>query len=321
MRISPEPNHLRSRDPRTIEEIERSFSAGHLREAVEASPAVERRVDLSPAEFECEYRGKGRPVVMQGMLDHWHSVKEWTFEFLADKCGDTVVVVNSYTRKRAQKVTFRDFFAMLSASQAPDHQPLYLQEWLFMVDCPFLAADTPELEIAQYDFRRNLYGEKISTNHQLWIGQKGASTTVHQDSYMIDVMHAQIVGAKRWSIMAPPAWLGTDEGGALNFETLAQSVEAQIMHCDLGPGEVLYLPALWWHRIELLSDSIGLGRKCLDEKNLQEHVRLRLAELLPLALNNEGVNQAYPELYQVVMMRNLAWAKLLEIDLDRLRPA
>jgi len=78
-----------------------------------------------------------------------------------------------------------------------------------MADCPFLAEDLPELEIAQYDFRRELYGEKISTNHQLWIGQKSATTRIHQDSYFIDVMHAQIIGRKCWCVMNPEASLHT----------------------------------------------------------------------------------------------------------------
>jgi hypothetical protein len=54
--------------------------------------------------------------------------------------------------------------------------------------------------------------------------------------------------------------------------------------------------------------------------NLQPHIKMRLAELLPLALNHDRVRESYPELYKLVMLRNRAWAKLLEIDLDKLRP-
>ena len=55
------------------------------------------------------------------------------------------------------------------------------------------------------------------------------------------------------------------------------------------------IPALWFHRIELLSNSIGLGRKCLDESNLQMHIRLRMAELLALLLNQDEIKQSHPE--------------------------
>jgi len=47
---------------------------------------------------------------------------------------------------------------------------------------------------------------------------------------------------------------------------------------------------------------------------------MRFAELLCLALNHEQVKQAYPELYKVVILRNHAWAKLMNIDFTKLRP-
>lgn len=75
---------------------------------------------------------------------------------------------------------------------------------------------------------------------------------------------------------APEAHLVQDENGEPDFTALLADPAERIMQCVLDPGEVLYLPALWWHRIHLLTDSIGLGRKCLDEKNLQQHVKMRL---------------------------------------------
>jgi Cupin-like domain len=318
--MKPATNYLKNRDAANIEEIECGFSSGLLSEAMAASPTIERRSRLTPGEFDEEYRKKGKPVVIEGLMDEWRSLKEWSFDYLAAKCSAAQVVVDSYTSKRTCRMTFAEFVAMLRAERGPDHMPLYLQEWLFMADCPSLADDLPELAIAQYDFRRNLYGDRISTNHQLWIGQKGATTRIHQDSYFIDVLHAQIVGAKHWCVMAPPAFLGRDVRGELDFRGLASHPDTGMMQCVLNPGEVLYLPAQWWHRIKLRSDSIGLGRKCLDEANLQQHIHMRLAELLPLALNHERVKQAYPELYEVVMLRNRAWARLLNIDLEKLRP-
>jgi ribosomal protein L16 Arg81 hydroxylase len=87
----------------------------------------------------------------------------------------------------------------------------------------------------------------------------------------------------------------------------------------LKPGDVLYLPAWWYHRIELLSDSIGLGRKCLDEANLQLHIRQRIGELLALALNQDELRQTHTELFDVVMARGRSLAQQMDIDLSKLR--
>jgi hypothetical protein len=316
----PESNMMKVRDRETIDKIEESFASGVLSEALRKAPQIERRSKLSIAEFVEQYRKKLKPVVVEGLMNEWPALQKWSWNYLVRKCGNAQVVVDSYNSKRARKVTFIEFVEMMKANQESVQQPIYLQEWLYMATCPQLAEDLPELPIAQYDFRRNLFGEKISTNHQLWIGQKGATTRIHQDSYFIDVMHAQILGEKHWCIMSPEATLERAESGEFLFEKLVNDPSVQILQCVLKPGDVLYLPAQWWHRIKLLSDSIGQGRKCLDEVNLQRYTHMRFAELLALALNHDYVKQAYPELYKVVVLRNQAWAKLMNVDLNKLRP-
>lgn len=313
-------NLLKRRDKAGIDLIENSIRSGPLADAKNKARPIERRTRLTPDVFENEFRRTLTPVVIEGLLDEWPALKKWSFGFLAEKCGDARVVIDSYDSAAARETSFADFVTKLAATAATGQSPIYLQEWLYRASCPQLAEDLPELAIAQYDYRQKLYGEKISTNHQLWIGQKGATTRLHQDSYLIDVMHAQIMGEKHWFVMSPNATLTPDKNSNPDFSSLIENPDIRMMQCVLRPGDVLYLPALWWHRIELQSDSIGLGRKCLDEVNVREHIRLRLAELMALALNHEQVKQAHPELYKVVILRNLAWAKLLDIDLTKLRP-
>jgi hypothetical protein len=136
---------------------------------------------------------------------------------------------------------------------------------------------------------------------------------------MIDVLHAQIVGCKHWIVMSPQTSVSADSSGGFDFAGMIENPDTRIMQAELQPGDVIYLPAEWWHRIELKSDSIGQGRKCLDQANVQQHTRMRLAELMALALNHDHVKQTHPELYNVVVLRTRAWAKLLDIDLNKLR--
>lgn len=316
-----EMNVLKKRDLASLSVVENAFHTGLLASMLPGVPEIERRHKLSQQQFEDDYRKQKCPVIINGLTDAWPAIKKWNFNYLAERCGLTPVTVNSYSSKKAREVTFAEFVQILKQNEElPLASPIYLQEWYYQTTCPWLAEDLPELDIAQYDFRRNLYGEAISTNHQLWIGQRGGITRIHQDSYMVDVIHVQIVGEKRWYIMGPNAELHYDEHGQLDLQTLCENPDTQLMQCVLKPGEVLYLPALWFHRIELLSNSIGLGRKCLDESNLQMHVHLRMAELLALLLNQDEIKQSHPELFDVVMMRNRAWAKRMNIDLSKLRP-
>jgi hypothetical protein len=316
-----EANALKRFDKAGIAALDAAFSSGPLADAIDCAPEIPRRRGLSPRQFEQEHRRLQGPVLLEGMVGDWPAIRHWSFRHLAERCGSTVVTVDGYNSEKAREMTFAEFAALLEAAEGKQPaSPVYLQEWYYKVAAPTLADDIPELDIAQYDFRRNLYGENISTNHQLWIGQRGGVTIMHQDSYMVDVMHVQIVGEKRWYVMSPAAQLHYRDDGELDFEGLVRDPKTQLMQCTLKPGEVLYLPALWWHRVELLSDSIGLGRKCLDERNLQAHIRLRMAELLSLALNPDEVRETHPELFNVVMKRARTWARRMDIDLSKLRP-
>lgn len=315
-----EDNILRRHDVESLDAVESSFHSGPVVAALACAPILETRSGLSAAEFEQEYRERQRPVVLEGYVAQWPSVRTWTFGHLAERCGDVRVTVDSYNTRAARSVTFAEFVELLKANEGNTRSPLYLQEWYYQTSAPELAADMPELDIAQYDFRRDLYGEKASTNHQLWLGQRGGVTRLHQDSYMVDVMHAQIVGTKRWYVLGPRAELRLGANGEPDFEALVNSPHTRLHQFDLKPGDVLYLPANWFHRIELLSDSIGLGRKCLDATNLQTHIRQRMGELLALTLNYDEVKQTHPELVDVVMARSRAWANRMDIDLSRLRP-
>lgn len=315
-----EPNVLKRLDLASLTMVENSFLEGPLAEALQQAPAIERQRGLSAEDFYSDYRALLRPVILEGAAAGWPAVQTWNFEQLAERCGFAQVTVNAYSSQHARDVTFADFVRMLRAGAADGAMPLYLQEWYFQADCPELALDLPELAIAQYDFRRDLYGEAVSTNHQLWIGQQGGITRLHQDSYMVDAMHVQLVGSKRWIVMGPEALVNGATEPASAWQALVDSPLTQLMQCTLKPGDVLYLPALWFHRVELLSDSIGLGRKCLDPKHLRMHIHQRMAELLTLALNPEEIQRAHPGLFNAVLMRNRSWARRMQIDLTKLRP-
>ncbi|WP_103352766.1 cupin-like domain-containing protein [Amycolatopsis sp. CA-128772] len=320
-----EENVLRRHDRKSIDLVEAGFRTGPLADAVRDAPGLPAREGLSKAEFDREYRARSRPVLLKGFAADWTAVRTWSLDYLAERSGDAEVTMDSVRGTPPRRVTVAEFVQLLKANadllQAdPDAEPLHLQEWYYQNSAPQLAAELPELDIAQYDFRRNLYGDDAATNHQLWVGQRGGITRTHQDSYLVDVMHVQLVGTKRWYVMGPQAQLRLGADGEPDFAALVAAPETELHRFDLEPGDVLYLPANWYHRIELRTDSVGLGRKCLDEKNLQPHMRQRLNELLALLLNYDEVEKTHPELTPILITRNRAWANRMGLDLARLRP-
>jgi hypothetical protein len=315
------PAHVPRRfDKQGISALESMFTSPTAGRGVQNVPHIPRRRDLSVVEFDYEYRGRETPVLIEGITDDWPAFRRWSFPYLAERCGACRVVVNGCDNDSSREMSLTDFTQLLDTAGGSDKSPAYVQEWYYKDAAPGLADDIPELEIAQYDFRRSLYGADVSTNHQLSIGQRGGVTMLHQDSYMVDVIHVQLVGEKRWHVLSPTAQLYLDDNGDMDFERLLRDPATKLMQCVLRPGEALYLPALWWQRVELLSDSIGLRRKCLDPRHLQTHIRLRMAELLAVALNAEEVSRTHPELFPLVVRRARTWAQRMNIDLSQLEP-
>src|SRR3954466_3042289 len=61
---------------------------------------VERRRNLTPAQFRHEYFLTGKPVVLEGIAAAWPVVKKWNFEYLLERCGqDDIDVLDGHTGK------------------------------------------------------------------------------------------------------------------------------------------------------------------------------------------------------------------------------
>jgi len=107
----------------------------------------------------------------------------------------------------------------------------------------------------------------------LWMGTSTADTKLHHDCCDNFVM--MISGTKRWTISPPPdarqlepvvctghhkslCWAGLKYPNDPNMDekSRAQLNSLQNVTIDLKAGEMLYLPAGWWHHIENLGPTV-----------------------------------------------------------------
>jgi len=106
---------------------------------------------------------------------------------------------------------------------------------------------------------------------RFWIGPAGTVTPLHCD--YDDNIFAQIWGTKR-IFLSPPhhdEFLYTSEANAIlfgspvdpeapDFEKFPLARQASMIECVVNPGEMLYVPAGWYHQVRALTFSLSSNR-------------------------------------------------------------
>ncbi|XP_076234225.1 HSPB1 associated protein 1 isoform X2 [Calliopsis andreniformis] len=117
--------------------------------------------------------------------------------------------------------------------------------------------------------------DKVGSDSTLWIGSKGAHTNCHQDSYGCNLV-AQIHGRKEWLLLPPssthflqPTRVPYEESTVYSKHNLfcptkesemnILKVQDQSKLITLEPGDVLLVPAGWWHYVESLDITISVN--------------------------------------------------------------
>ncbi len=258
-----------------------TFSSHH----VPSKFAVDRVIGRSLSEqgFYQQYRKPGRPVVISGLLD---DQPDWDLDYLTQKLGDQAFPVRHYGRSRYQQdkrqwtstgsgvkaisLSFSDYAALLKSGEARD-QDLYLAR------CS--VRNTPlEEETGPKQVEQHLGFEKLpATSLNVWIGPGGHTSCLHYDP--MDGLLMQMHGSKRVILFPPsqtynlypvPLYRQLRHGLTLrsvysqlypdnpDYQAFPKFRKAEMFRQEvvLNPGDVLFLPAGWWHEVSSLGDEM-----------------------------------------------------------------
>jgi Cupin-like domain len=239
--------------------------------------------------------GQQRPTLFDGAAQHWPCVRRWDRTYLQETLGDLKIkVYRGRTPLRegarpqegpsvpaARATTLGEYLE--GVGERADEQRGYVTEISLFGDAKRLLTD---IRIPVGDLRRMVEAS-------LWVGVGGNRTPMHYDE--MDNIYIQVHGAKRF-VVAPPTAAGdmalcgpeapefqardssfrfarrpfVTATGEPDFEDVDVSV------FDLSPGDLLYLPAYWFHDVEARSLSLSVnlwsrprGNHCLNELSLR----------------------------------------------------
>lgn len=240
--------------------------------------AIERRTTPRAEEFFRHYWAAHRPVVLVDALARSPALKKWTPAWFAKRFRDETTEITAGReadpfydmnfRDHRKRVRMDRFIASVLAAGTTND--------LYMVSNN-KTMQRPRFRALLADIRapRDLFEPLRPDATSLWIGPAGTVTPLHHDT--TNILFTQIFGRKRIELISPhetallmdpvqgfysPVELErlTDESHPALRAMLVKSVE-------LGPGESLFIPAGWWHRVTSLSVSISFSLLCFKRAN------------------------------------------------------
>ncbi len=226
------------------------------------------RVDVDRPTLLADHWIPGRPLKLTGAVDQVGAVQRWSLAWLAQTFPDASVQVNvdrgaaqrpRETERRAAIVALPELVRRIVHEPGDD---FYVVSRNGLMSHPALAALWHDLS----PLPAFLEPPERPRGVSLWIGPRGTITPAHFDPH--NVLLVQVEGAKQITL-APPIRAEHHallDGFYLDGE-LQEAFGDAVISVRLEPGEALFVPVAWFHRVEALSPSMTLSFLCFPWPN------------------------------------------------------
>jgi cupin-like protein len=250
-------------------ELVAALGRAHARGAPEPA-AIERRTTPRAPEFFREYWAAHRPVVLTDVTARWPARRKWTPAWFREHFADVAIEVTSnreadpnydmnYQAHRERTTMAAYIDRVLAAGRTND---IYMVSNNFTMRRPKFRALLDDVKPP-----RDLFEPLRPAATSLWIGPAGTVTPLHHDT--TNILFTQIYGRKQFELISPQetALLLDPVNGyysPVDLEAIDRTShpalrEMQVRRVVVGPGDALYIPAGWWHRVTSLDVSISFS--------------------------------------------------------------
>jgi hypothetical protein len=219
--------------------------------------------ELSYDEFFRHYMLPNRPVIIQGLADHWEATTSWTMpfssdqqdnilpnlEYLQQRFGDCIAPVHvqsrmgfTPSRPLKQEMTVAEYAVWWKNhhrdtendgnKDGEDIPILYLKDWKFVAAQPkYGAYEWPHY--FQDDWLNGAMGHAYKF---VYLGPKGSCTRLHADVLMSYSWSTNVCGRKRWYLVPP-------QYSYLLYDCFGESLACHL-HADIECGDAVFFPGL-----------------------------------------------------------------------------
>ncbi|CAI9580545.1 unnamed protein product [Staurois parvus] len=209
-----------------------------------------------------------KPVILEGVIDHWPCMKKWSIQYLQQVAGCRTVPVELGSRytdaEWSQKLMTVNEFINRYILDQPTRMGYLAQHQLF----DQIHELKEDIGVPEYCCLGEGDEDDITIN--AWFGPAGTVSPLHQDPQQNFL--AQIVGRKfiRLYSVSETEHLYPFDSNLLHntsqvdienpdLEKFPMFKQAIYQECILSPGQILFIPVKWWHYVRALDISFSVS--------------------------------------------------------------
>lgn len=244
---------------------------------VRAIPGCDRSLVLPPlpvprisppsiSEFYRAYVLDSHPVAITGLVADWPALERWNLKYFDENFGDVRAGayplkagecdVNANRGSSIENIPVRDTLASIAQGRTDGGLAL-----ASLVD-RFPASLKMDYRVPIYCRSGNLLTSRI------FLGPEGTLSPLHQD--LPENLYVMVKGKKRVTLFSPQSPVYPSRFSKLpnharvdpekpDYERFPSFRNAQSYSIDLGAGETLFIPSLWWHHLHNLEPSMAVN--------------------------------------------------------------
>jgi histone arginine demethylase JMJD6 len=246
---------------------------------------------ISRAEFRLAHLNPRIPLVLEASAQTAiPAVRKWDLDFFLAHYGERHVPIDGLQSGRDE--TLKNYIGQIrSRSQDEINVVPYMRNLLLFERFPELRADFDMPWIANPNWLQSkVLGDFSGGSWRFWVelflsGEGSRFPFVHIDPYHTHAWSLQISGRKRFWLWSPLAGQVDKlrDGSLLRKSPSPVTTETQFANffpdraaqsVVLRPGELLFLPAGWWHTTETSEESVTLGGNFVEASNWRDFEEL-----------------------------------------------